>query len=224
MGELADRRARRNRASRRALRTRTNLLSAALALFSEKGIEGTTIEQITERADVGKGSFYNHFENKEAVMIALVEMAVDGLAQKMNRPERSAGSLGGAIEHLVEAHADFFQNHYAEFLLLFQGRVLLKLQSETPEQLEEPYIRYIEVIENRIRPFAGEGIEPTRLRRFACALAGFVSGFFSFAMIGMSAEAMEKSLRPLRRAFVATSTAFLGRENVRSERPPNASG
>jgi len=186
-------------------------LKAALALFTEKGIDGATIEQITERADVGKGSFYNHFENKEAVTVALVEMAVDGLAEKIEIPGRTSESLDAVVEHLIEAHVEFFQSHYEEFVLLFQGRLVLKLQSESPEQLEEPYIRYIEIIEDQIRPFAKKGVDSTRLRRFACALAGFVSGFFSFAMIGMSAQAMEESLGPLRRAFVATSTAFLGK-------------
>ena len=200
---------RRNRMSRRAQRTQQSILSAALHLFSEKGIDSTTIKEITERADVGKGSFYNHFDSKGTVAIALIELAVDRLIARTSIPDEAGSDLPGVIERLVQAHSTFFQENQEEFLLLFQGRLLLKLQRETPEELEHPYIRYLEAIAEQVTPHVPTGVDSVKLRRFACALAGFVSGFFSFAAIGMSAEEMTTSLGPLRRAFVATSSVFL---------------
>ena len=199
----------RNRTSRRMLRTRQRLVEAALALFSENGVDATTIEQITERADLGKGTFYRHFENKEAVMIALVEDAVDHLLERLRVQERAPANLEEAVEHLITALAGFFTEHQERFLLLFQGRLLVKLQRETAEELEEPYMRYLRAIESQVAPFLPHGVPAGKLRRFACAVAGFVSGFFSFAMIGMSSDEMETGLGPLRGAFVRTSTMFL---------------
>jgi AcrR family transcriptional regulator len=57
---------------RRAV-TREKLLSAGLRLFSKAGVDATTIQQITDEADVGFGSFYNHFESKQALVDALIE-------------------------------------------------------------------------------------------------------------------------------------------------------
>ena len=51
---------------RRRLETRRQLLQAGRALFVEKAVEQVSIESITERAGVAKGSFYNHFESREA--------------------------------------------------------------------------------------------------------------------------------------------------------------
>ncbi|MYV89340.1 TetR family transcriptional regulator, partial [Streptomyces sp. SID1034] len=44
---------------------RGRIFSAALSLFAEKGFEQTTIDDITERADVARGTFFNHFQHKE---------------------------------------------------------------------------------------------------------------------------------------------------------------
>lgn len=61
------------RQQRRRERTRGRLLEAARDLFAEQGVEATTIAAIAERADVGFGSFYNHFESKDQIAVAAIE-------------------------------------------------------------------------------------------------------------------------------------------------------
>lgn len=197
-----------DRTRRRTLRTRRRLLDAALALFTEKSISGTSIEEITERADVGKGTFYRYFPSKDAVMLALVEEGVDRLVERIRSAEPR--SLDEALTQLLDAHVLFFKQNVKQFLLLFQGQVLLKLQQDVSNGLDLPYMRYLEVIERRLAPFIPQPVDWAKVRRLACALAGFVSGFLSFAMIGMREQEIENSLGPLRRAFVASSAIFLG--------------
>ncbi|MFD0695096.1 TetR/AcrR family transcriptional regulator [Paenibacillus sp. GCM10027628] len=48
--------------------TRQNIIDCALEMFAEQGYEATTVHQITERAGVAKGTFFNYFENKEEVL------------------------------------------------------------------------------------------------------------------------------------------------------------
>ena len=62
-----------NRAERRRLRTRAALLAAAREVFASQGVGAVTIQDITEAADVAKGSFYNHFDSKDAIVRAVVE-------------------------------------------------------------------------------------------------------------------------------------------------------
>jgi len=52
------------RQSRRVKATRLKLLNAARDMFAEKGFDSTTIDDITERADVGKGTFYYHWSKE----------------------------------------------------------------------------------------------------------------------------------------------------------------
>ncbi len=65
-----------DRHARRREQTRRKLLDAARALFARQGVENTRINEITEEADVGFGSFYNHFDSKEAIVEAVVAETV----------------------------------------------------------------------------------------------------------------------------------------------------
>ena len=85
--------AREPRGARRKRETRARLLDAALKLMAEKGMEGVAINDLAEAADVGFGSFYNHFESKEAIYNELVNSlfndfadTLDGLAGGLSDP------------------------------------------------------------------------------------------------------------------------------------------
>ena len=73
------------RGARRKRETRARLLDAALRLMAQKGMEGVAINEITEAADVGFGSFYNHFESKEAIYATLVESVFEEFADSLDR-------------------------------------------------------------------------------------------------------------------------------------------
>jgi AcrR family transcriptional regulator len=61
------------RRERKKEETRDRIFQAAMALFKEKGFEATTVEDITERADVAKGTFFNYYPRKEAVLAYFLE-------------------------------------------------------------------------------------------------------------------------------------------------------
>jgi AcrR family transcriptional regulator len=200
-----------SRSQKRAKRTRKKLKEAALDAFSEKSVDAVTVEEITEKADVGKGTLYQYFDDKEEIVVTLVEEAVEHLIERIRSCESAPETLEDMLEHLLNAHYEFFVDSSEEFLLLFQGKLLLKLRSDTLDELEEPYLRYLEEIENQVSPYLSPRIEPMKLRRLACAVAGFVFGFFSFAMIGMTSDEIETSIKPLRRVFIRSLCSFLGR-------------
>ena len=52
---------------------REEIVDAAVAQFHEKGFNAAAVKDITDRAGVPKGSFYNHFESKEALAIVALE-------------------------------------------------------------------------------------------------------------------------------------------------------
>ena len=132
---------------------------------------------------------------------------IESIRDYSSEPE----TLEDMLEHLLNAHYEFSVESKEEFMLLFQGKLLLKLESETLDELEEPYIRYLEEIENKVSAYLSPRIDPLKIRRLACAVAGFVFGFFSFAMIGMTEDEIQTSIKPLRRVFVESLVTFLGR-------------
>ena len=68
------------RATRRTA-TRVRLLHAACELIGEGGFDAATIADITERAEVGFGTFYGYFESKDAIVRAVIVDAVERLGQ-----------------------------------------------------------------------------------------------------------------------------------------------
>ncbi|SHH90634.1 TetR/AcrR family transcriptional regulator [Desulfosporosinus lacus] len=57
-----------SRRERKKKETREKIFSNAMQLFRAQGFSATSVEQITQQADVGKGTFYNYFPTKEAVI------------------------------------------------------------------------------------------------------------------------------------------------------------
>lgn len=200
-----------SRGQQRAAKTRQKLKAAALDIFSEKTVDATTIDEITQKADVGKGTLYQHFSDKEEIVVTLVDETVDHLIERMRAYEEMPGTLEDMLEHLLDVHYAFSLDSKEEFLLFFQGWLLLKLQSDTLDELEEPYTRYLEAIERLLALYLSPRINPLKVRRLACAVAGFVFGYLSFAMIGMTDEEVETSVKPLKRVFVNSLCTFLGR-------------
>lgn len=62
------------RRHRRAEETRQRLFRSALDLFALRGFADTTVEEITNAADVGKGTFFNYFPSKDHLLLAFAEM------------------------------------------------------------------------------------------------------------------------------------------------------
>jgi AcrR family transcriptional regulator len=71
-----------NRNQRRRQRTRETILAAAELVFRRKGIDGTTVNDITEQADVAYGSFYNHFKSIDEIVAALVAASLQRVADR----------------------------------------------------------------------------------------------------------------------------------------------
>ena len=78
-----------SRRERKKLETRRRLMEAALQLFREQGYDDTTVEQIAEAVDVAKGTFFNYFDTKEAILPAMAEWRFQRLEEVLS-PERGA--------------------------------------------------------------------------------------------------------------------------------------
>jgi AcrR family transcriptional regulator len=73
-----------DRRQRRSAEIRERLFRAALGLFARKGFTETTVEDITNTADVGKGTFFNYFPSKDHILIAFSDMQIAKLQDGVN--------------------------------------------------------------------------------------------------------------------------------------------
>ena len=72
-----------SRRERKKQETRQRLLKIALKLFRQQGYDATPVEQITQAAHVAKGTFFNYFETKEAILPALAEWRLQQLQKAL---------------------------------------------------------------------------------------------------------------------------------------------
>jgi AcrR family transcriptional regulator len=78
-----------SRLDRRKARTRHALIEAAVRLIAEGRGDRASIQEITETADIGFGSFYNHFDSKEQLFQAAAEEVMERWGQMIDRATAS---------------------------------------------------------------------------------------------------------------------------------------
>ena len=71
------------RTERKKEATRKKIISTAIGLFNSQGYDQTTVEQIAEEADVARGTIFNHFPVKEAIILGYVQRGLNDVAPKI---------------------------------------------------------------------------------------------------------------------------------------------
>jgi len=171
-----------SKTDRRVSRTRRQLRNALMALILERGYNAVTIEDITERADLGRTTFYLHFRDKEELLVESLEEIAEGLKAQV---EITANMNLDAGERLVNPVAVVFR-HVEENRDLY--RIILKGEGGSKAA-------------SRIRDI----IEEYAVDFFSRHLSGFVSvqpelpkgvaaGYFASAMLGFVTWWLEKEM------------------------------
>lgn len=109
----------RDRRSREKVARRAAILEAARALFAEKGLLASTIDELAERAEVAKGTIYLYFKSKEEILSALLD---DGLALVGKRFLEAIDASLPADENLrrlCDAYCRVYREEPQYFKLLF---------------------------------------------------------------------------------------------------------
>ena len=197
-----------SRTEKRARTTRRKLLEAARSVFSENGFDLTRIEDITERADVGKGTFYNYFQTKEEIIQELMAVLLKDLVRELRKNCRSAGDLTGVLDSIIATHITFFSGRWEDFVLFFQGRTDLTLK-QGYDGIEKPFADYVACVEKLVSDVMRRKLPQNVLNRIACAVAGLVSGYYSFAAIASGEDDIDAVFESLRGAMVASLVRFV---------------
>lgn len=80
------------------------ILAAALTVFTEKGIEAATIDDIRQQSGASVGSIYHHFGAKDGIAAALFAHILDDYWDRLVASVEGAGDARAAIHALVDTH------------------------------------------------------------------------------------------------------------------------
>ena len=100
---------------RRSQRTRHLVLSAMMDLMAEKSYDAITVQDLLDRANIGRSTFYSHYFDKEDVLTALAEQMLEMLSQQFS--QRDAGQeIFPSLELFQHAH-----QHQQRFRAMLRG-------------------------------------------------------------------------------------------------------
>ncbi len=88
------------RRQRRAAETRLRLFRSALQLFADRGFSNVTVEDITEAADVGKGTFFNYFQSKDHVLGVMAELQLAHVKEAVQAASSGKRAIHSTLHHL----------------------------------------------------------------------------------------------------------------------------
>lgn len=94
------------RRQRHGAETRVRLFRCALQLFAERGYPNVTVEDITEAADVGKGTFFNYFESKDQVLSVMAEIQLGKVKEALAVAEAGEAAIRSVLHDLFLRSAE----------------------------------------------------------------------------------------------------------------------
>lgn len=117
------------RRERKKEETKQKIFLAAVGLFNEKGFAAATVDDIAERADISKGTFFNYFPRKEAILQYIAETWVEVAEDTALETDRSAEER--IIELFTMAAASYGENR--ELARVVARFSMQQLCAPTPE-------------------------------------------------------------------------------------------
>ena len=163
------------------------LTDAALQLFLERGIEAVTIEDITDGADVAKGSFYRYFDDKTALVENLFQPLLQAVQDSFDDSLRAIGAARTKEE--VATSYDVLATGLVGIILNLSDVTLLYLQENRgpARGARAPVIKLAEVL-------SAKAIEHTRAVREHGLLKPFAAEISTLTVIGAAERLLYAAL------------------------------
>ncbi|MFI4913193.1 MAG: TetR family transcriptional regulator [Sedimentisphaeraceae bacterium JB056] len=138
-----------------AMKTREDILDAALDVMSEKGYSRMTFVDIAERIGLTKGAVYWHFKNKKSLLIELIKEFHDRRERLVAENARQLNTFDDLLEHFVQRTHVVMQDPSCRkiaFFLSFQmewTQDLLEAANESLNELRKDlFLQVVEVIKD----------------------------------------------------------------------------
>ena len=162
-------------------RTRQQILDAAMAEFSTRGLGGTRVNEVAARAGANKRMLYHYFGNKEALFLAVLESTYETIRQAEAELSLQDLEPEAAVLRLVDFTWDHFLPH-PEFVSLLNSENLHRArhlkQSDKIRDMHSPLIDMISdlLARGEAKGVFRAGVDPVQLYITIAAL-----GFFYFS-------------------------------------------
>lgn len=196
--------ARSTRRDDQARETKLRLIAAAVSLVTEVGWRRTTIEQISERAGVAKGTFFVHFKAKEAIVVSLVQYQINAASAA----REAVITEGGSPVDCLRAATLTLGTQAASNIELSRAVLIASLESREVGSATDLAFNalYTRMIEDAGEAIARGLIEGPDAETIASLLMACYLGAALHCTSSPSAKPLSDVLRPLVEATIGAFT------------------
>jgi AcrR family transcriptional regulator len=154
------------RVDRRVQRTQQLLHGALMSLIQEKGFEALTVQDVIDRANVGRATFYAHFDSKEDLLAS----GIEGLRASLKERQRQALAAGPRNDtHLFAFSRELF-THANEHRTVFRAMVGKRSGAVVQQLLQKMLVDLVRDEVKQVVPVADASGTPVE------AVAQFIGG------------------------------------------------
>ncbi|MEJ2055992.1 MAG: TetR/AcrR family transcriptional regulator, partial [Calditrichaceae bacterium] len=87
--------------------TREHIIKHAAGLFNSNGFSGTPVSELMKITGLKKGGIYNHFKNKEEILIEAFDFSIKQLLKKLETVTEVAGTPRTKLINIIEFYRDY---------------------------------------------------------------------------------------------------------------------
>ncbi len=121
------------------------ILSAAASLFAQYGIKKTTVEEIAQRAGIGKGTLYLYFKSKEEIFAAVMDRVGMLFLDRLETTIKGAESPSEKIGAMIRMRFAFIKEMLSD--LHFSREALYELRDDIIRHQEKFMLRELEIVQ-----------------------------------------------------------------------------
>jgi AcrR family transcriptional regulator len=209
---------REGRHQKRRAQVERRLLEEGLKLMGAKGVHACKVVEITQAARVGKGTFFTHFDSKEAFVGRLAQSVLDDLARRVRPVNLAPTDAESLLAGMGAVHLRYFQLRPEAAALITQACGLVGDEAFSRTAAER-MSAHLDLVAGMVAPACEQlGWPPDRVRELALMLFSTSVGFFWFGRpLDLGEDTPMALLDRLSRALArglagGTGSAALGNE------------
>ena len=124
-----------NRRERKKAALRSRITASAISLFSLRGLDAVTIDEIAAAADVGKGTIYNYFSTKEDIVVAFMADLESRLASEISQFQPGEQPIDSVLAEYILLHFQLKEPYHA-FVRVFLAQMFSHTERFLPYMVE----------------------------------------------------------------------------------------
>lgn len=163
---------------------KTEIIEASIELFAKKGFHTTSVQEIVNKANVAKGSFYTYFQSKNELIFSIYTYYSSLTQNKMDQVKERFDDPREAFKKQLEIFFELLKSNKSLIVMLMQGQI--SIDKDIESLIQQSKQRNFKWAKENLAAIYGEDFQPY-LNDAAILLNGIVHGYASW-LVGDNAD------------------------------------